>query len=95
VCSHENASSGGRPGNQTSPTCCAHVSVSSSGGVFLYRMSIRDRPCSAPLVRGLFTMCSDLLCVAQNFDTSGVVFDTIDRSVELRCPAVGGEHICP
>lgn len=40
-------------------------------------------------------MRNDFLGIAKDFDTSRVFLDLVNRSVELGCSAVRGEHVAP
>lgn len=57
--------------------------------------SARKRTCSTPLVERLVAMSCDLLCVTQNFQASGILFDLIDCAVEQGGFAIRRENVGP
>lgn len=57
--------------------------------------NVRDGTSPTPLIRRLLSVCRDLLRISQNLETPRVRLDSIDRSVELRCPAIRREHVRP
>lgn len=61
----------------------------------LLLQNIRQWASSPPPVGSLVAVRNDLLGVAEDFDTSRVFLDLVNRSVELGCPAVGREHVAP